>query len=133
MPDTNLISDLSLELTQQSVLTALAGVQIQIIPSSSSVAAVVTNQTIYTPTTGKSVRYVKYHLHMDPAAASGTYNTVTIKVGTLTVFSDKFEPGLPWAESIRIKDSLLEINGLVTITTTDASRIFYNFRIEESP
>lgn len=101
---------------------------IPVTPTSGSVAAVVTDSALVTPTAGAQTRLLKFHLHMDPAAADGVYNTVTLKLGSVTFFEDKFEAGLPYAEAITIEGG---VDDVLTITTTNAARIFYNLRTEE--
>lgn len=97
-------------------------------PTSGSVSAIVTDSPLITPTTGFKLRLRKIHLHMDPAAGTGAYNTVTVKVGTTVVFQDKFETGLPYIEAITFVGAT---NAPLTITTTSTATIFYNLRTEE--
>lgn len=97
-------------------------------PTSGSVSAVVTNQSIVTPAAGKALRLRKFHLHMDPAALAGTYNTVTLKLGAVVIFTDKFEPGLPYAESVVVVGAA---NAALTISTSSTATVFFNVRTEE--
>lgn len=97
-------------------------------PTSTSVSSVVSDQILVAPTAGMSLRLRRFHLHMDPAAVALTFNTVTLKLGATVVFSDKFEPGLPYAEGVVV---LGGVDEALTITTSDAATIFVNVRTEE--
>lgn len=96
-------------------------------PTSGSVSSVVADQVLVAPTSGRRLRLRRFHLHMDPAALVGTYNTVTLKLGSTTFFSDKFEPGLPFAEGVVVEGGVDET---ITITTSGTATIFYNLRTE---
>jgi len=101
-----------------------------VLVTSGSVAVATNDAALITPAAGKAVRYLKFHLHMDPAAAQGSYNTVTVKIGAAVVFTDRFEPGLPYLEAIVLASPA--VNAAVTITTSTADTIFYNLRHQES-
>lgn len=101
-------------------------------PFDFEVSAAVADQVVVTPSPGMRLRVVGFQLHMDPAAALGTYNIVHLGlVGAGPndrIFRDKFEPGLPYAES-KVYEG--DVDAPLTITTSDASTIYGNVRTQE--
>lgn len=120
----NAFEDLSVESTQLDVLAALEGTltnrDAAALPVSTSVTGIATDTVLVAVAPGSRLRLRKFHLHADPALAAETYPVVTLKIGALTVFIDKFEPGLPYAEGIPIEgadgaDLTLSVSAVATI------------------
>lgn len=97
------------------------------LPFSDTISGPVTDQVLVTPPAGQQIRLRKFHLHADPALGDGVYPVVTVKLGSTTVFTDKFEPGLPYMESFTLLGAADEE---LTITTTTTAKIYINVRYE---
>jgi hypothetical protein len=65
--------------------------------------------------------------HCDPALVAGTYPVATLKLGTLTLWSDKLEPGLPWSETVNFEGALGDD---LTFDLTTTASVFLNLRYE---
>jgi hypothetical protein len=117
----------ALSLDADEVLTTQ---QSPVTPTPYQTTGIETQDTVLAPSAGMRLRLRKFQLHMDPAATADTYNTVTLEFPStgLTVFHDKFEPGLPYAEETWIEGATDEA---LVITTTAASVIYVNVRTEE--
>lgn len=65
--------------------------------------------------------------HCDPALSQGTFPVITLKVGTTTIYTDKLEPGLPWAETVCFEGALGDD---LTIDVDIVATVFLNMRFE---
>lgn len=101
--------------------------EVAVTPYAESVTGPVTDEILVAVAPGTRMRLRKFQLHADPALAEGTFPVVTLKLGAVVVFSDKFEPGLPYAEGIPIEGA----DGAdLTVSVSLAATVFVNVRYE---
>lgn len=110
------------QLRSAPVTTREAGV----IARAYQAVGIVTDQVLI-PAAGGSLIIRKFHLHADPALASGVYPLVTLKLGPNIIFEDKFEAGLPYAEGIPIFGAPGES---LTVSVSLPATIYLNVRHE---
>lgn len=95
--------------------------------ASTAVAGPVADQVVVAVAAGQRLRLLRNAGHCDPALASGTYPTVTVKVGATTIFVDKLEPGLPWSETVCFEGASGDD---LTVDVSLAATVFLNMRYE---
>ena len=96
-------------------------------PLSVAVTGVVADQMLVSIGAGDRIRLLRNAGHCDPALAAETYPLVTLKIGSLVVWRDKLEPGLPWSETVCFEGAVGED---LTISVDQVATIYLNIRYE---
>lgn len=96
-------------------------------PLSVSKTGPLTDDVLVAVSAGQRIRLLRNAGHCNPATAAGVYPVVTVKIGATTVYSDKLEAGLPWAELVCFEGADGED---LTLTLTLTETVFLNMRYE---
>lgn len=76
---------------------------------------------------GDRIRILKNMGHCDPEVADGVYPIVTMKIGSVVIYTDKLESGLPWNETVCFEGAPGED---LTLDLTTSSAVYLNVRYE---
>lgn len=86
-----------------------------------------TSEVLVAVSGGSRIRLLRNAGHCDPATADGVYPVVTLKIGSTTIYADKLEAGLPWAETVCFEGADGED---LTMDLTGSETVFLNLRYE---
>lgn len=95
-------------------------------PASVTVTGPQTNYVVVSVSGGQRIRLLRNAGHVDPALGEGVYPVVTVKIGATTIYNDKTEAGLPWAETVCFEGA----DGEDLTVSVDVGSIYLNFRYE---
>lgn len=94
-------------------------------PCSVAVTGPVSNQVLVSVSPGQRLRLLRNAGHVDPQLTEA-YPLVTVKIGETTIYRDKTEPGLPWAETVCFEGQ----DGEDLTVSVDVGTIYLNARYE---
>lgn len=112
------------EAKQDEIKAAILKVQQ---PASLAVTGPVTGQTVVAGVPGQRIRLIRNAGHVDPQLSLEVFPLVTVRLGSVVVYRDKLEAGLPWSETVCF-DS--EPGDALTIDVDVAATLYLNMRYE---